>query len=90
MMILKPLGVSNSCNSTSSSSYSNATLVRVTHIDLSNSAHTVYCYSNSTTMKYSVVICGGESIILEKGSTDTINCSSIDTTVRIVPVAYRG
>ena len=90
MMILKPLGISNSCNSTSTNTYANATLVRVTHIDLSNSAHTVYCYSNSTTLKYSVVICGGESIILEKSPTDLINCSSVDTTVRIVPVAYKG
>ena len=90
MMILKPLGVSNSCNSTSASSYANSTLVRVTDISLSNAGHTVYCYSNSTTMKYSVVIVGGESIILEKAPTDLINCSSVDNSVRIVPVAYRG
>lgn len=90
MMILKPLGVSNTCNSTSSNTYGNSTLVRVSHHDLSNTAHTVYCYFSNTTLRYSIVIVGGESIILEKGATDTINCSSVDTTVRIVPIAYKA
>ena len=90
MMIIKPLGISNTCNSTSSSSYSNANLVRVTHYDNPNTAHTVYCYYANTTLKYSIVIAGGESIILEKSPTDTINCSSDDATVHIVPVAYKG
>jgi len=90
MMIIKPLGVSNTCNSTSSNSYSNASLVRITHIDNANSAHTVYCYYANATLKYSVVVCGGESVILEKGPTDTINSSSVDTTLRIVPIAYKA
>ena len=90
MMILKPLGISNTCNSTSASSYANSTLVRVTHNSLSNGAHTVYCYSNSTTLKYSIVVIGGESVILEKVPTDLINSSSVDTSLKIVPVAYRG
>jgi hypothetical protein len=90
MTIIKPLGVSNTCNSTSSSTYANAHLVRVTHYDNPNTAHTVYCYSADNTLKYSIIVAGGESVILEKNPTDTINCSSVDTTVRIVPVAYKA
>ena len=87
--IIKPLGISNNCNSTSSNTY-NASLVRITHYDNPNTAHTVYCYYSNNSLRYSIVIAGGESIILEKGPTDTINCSSTDTTVRIVPVAYKN
>jgi hypothetical protein len=88
--IIKPLGVSNTCNSISSNSYGNASLVRITHIDNANSGHTVYCYSNTGSLKYSVVVCGGESVILEKSPTDNINSSSTDTTLRIVPIAYKN
>jgi hypothetical protein len=87
--IIKPLGVSNTCNSTSSNTY-DASLVRITHYDNPNTAHTVYCYYANNTLRYSIVIAGGESIILEKGPMDTINCSSTDTTVRIVPIAYKN
>jgi hypothetical protein len=90
MTIIKPLGISNTCNSSSSNTYGNANLVRVTHYDNPNTAHTVYCYYANTTLRYSIVVAGGESVILEKGPTDTINCSSVDTTVRIVPVAYKA
>jgi hypothetical protein len=89
-MIIKPLGVSNSCNTISSNNYGNANLVRLTHISLSNGAHTVSCHHANGTLKYSVVILGGESVILEKSPTDTINCTSTDTTMRIVPVAYKN
>lgn len=89
-MIIKPLGISNNCNTVSSSDYANATLVRLSDISLSNSAHTVYCYYANATLRYSVVILGGESLILEKGATDTINSSSVDNTVRIVPIAYKA
>tara|TARA_R110000868_G_scaffold8796_4_gene44978 strand:+ start:429 stop:695 length:267 start_codon:yes stop_codon:yes gene_type:complete len=88
-MIIKPLGASNTCNTTSSSNYNNANLVRITHINLSNGAHTVSCYAN-TTLKYSIVVIGGESVILEKSPTDTINSTSTDTSIRIVPVAYKN
>lgn len=90
MMIIKPLGVSNNCNTISSSSYGNSTLVRVTDIALSNAGHTISCHYANTDLRYTVVLTGGESLILEKGPTDTINSSSTDNTVRIVPVAYKG
>jgi hypothetical protein len=89
-MIIKPLGASNTCNTTSSSNYNNANLVRITHIALTNASHTVSCHYANTTLKYSVVIVGGESIILEKSPTDTINSASVDTGLRIVPVAYKN
>jgi hypothetical protein len=89
-MIIKPLGVSNSCNSTSANTYANSTLVRVTYEANSNMGHTVYCYSNSSTLKYSIRLCGSESIILEKSPTDLINSTSVDTSVQIVPVAYKN
>ena len=90
MMIFKPLTTSGSCNTTSANSYGNSSLVRVTHIANTNEGHTISCYSNSSTLKYSIVLCGGESIILEKAPTDLINSTSVDTSVRIVPVAYKA
>jgi hypothetical protein len=89
-MIIKPLGVSNTCNTTSSNTYANANLVRITHIALTNAAHTVSCHHANGTLKYSLVIIGGESVILEKSPTDTINSASTDTGLRIVPVAYKN
>ena len=89
-MIIKPLGVSNNCNTISSNSYGNATLVRVTDIALSNAGHTVGCYYANDVLRYTVVLTGGESLILEKGPTDNINSSSTDNTVRIVPIAYKN
>jgi len=88
-MIIKPLGISNTCNTTTSDTYANANLVRISHIALSSAAHIVTCYTN-TTLKYSVVVLGGESVILEKSPTDTINSNSTDTSLRIVPVAYKN
>ena len=88
--IIKPLGISNSCNTTSSNSYSNVNLVRLTHIDNSDAMHTVYCYFANNSLRYSIDIVGGESINLEKGPTDTINSSSTDTSLRIVPIAYKN
>lgn len=89
-MVIKPLGVSNTCNTTSSNSYGNANLVRISDIALSNSAHTVNCHYANGTLKYSIVVIGGESVILEKSPTDTINSTSSDTSLRIVPVAYKN
>ena len=89
-MILKPLNISNNCNTTSSSNYNNANLVRVTDIALSNNAHTVNCHYANGSLRYTIVVTGGESVILEKGATDTINSSSTDNTLRIVPVAYKN
>jgi hypothetical protein len=89
-MILKPLSTSNSCNSTSADTYANSTLIRVTYEANTNQGHTVYCYSNSSTLKYSIRLCGGESIILEKAPTDLINSSSVDASIQIVPVAYKA
>jgi hypothetical protein len=89
-MIIKPLGISNNCNTVSSSNYGNANLVRVTDIALSNAGHTINCHYANGTLKYTVVIIGGESLLLEKSPTDTINSSSIDNSVRIVPIAYKN
>jgi len=89
-MILRPLGASNTCNTTSSSNYNNANLVRITHVALTSGVHVVSCHYANTTLKYSVVVTGGESVILEKSPTDTINSSSTDTSLRIVPVAYKN
>lgn len=89
-MIIKPLGVSNTCNTTSSNSYGNANLVRISHLALSTASHIVSCHYANATLKYSVVVLGGESVILEKSPTDTINSNSTDTSLRIVPVAYKN
>ena len=91
MIILKPLGVSNNCNTTSNSTYSNATLVRVSHFGLANDTpHTVQCYYTNNVLRYTTVVLGGESIILEKGTTDYINSTDATNSMRIVPVAYRN
>ena len=89
-MIIKPLGASNTCNTTTSNTYANANLVRISHISLSNASHIVSCHYANNTLKYSIVVIGGESVILEKSPTDTINSNSTDTSLRIVPVAYKN
>jgi hypothetical protein len=91
MIILKPLGISNNCNTTSNSSYSNATLVRVSHFGLANDTpHTVQCYYSNDTLRYTTVVLGGESIILEKSPTDYLNSTDATNSMRIVPVAYKN
>jgi hypothetical protein len=89
-MIIKPLGVSTICNTVTSNTYGNANLVRLSHYDNPNTAHTVYCYYANGALKYTCAVIGGESIILEKSPTDTINSSSTDASLRIVPVAYKN
>jgi hypothetical protein len=89
-MIIKLLGLSNSCNTSTSNTYANANLVKISHIAISNSAHTINCHYANGTLKFTTVILGGESMILEKSPTDTINSTSTDATVRIVPVAYKN
>jgi hypothetical protein len=89
-MIIRPLGLSNSCNTSTSNNYGNANLVKLSHIALSNAAHTINCHYANGTLKFTAVLLGGESMILEKSPTDTINSTSSDTSVRIVPVAYKN
>ena len=49
--ILKPLAVEAVCNTTTTNTYANATLVRVTCIGSSTAAHLVTCYYANASAK---------------------------------------
>jgi hypothetical protein len=91
MMIIKPLGITQVANtSTVANTFGNSTLIRVTHASALTTQAIINCYYTNNTIKYSTQIIGGSSMILEKGATDKVNCSSTDTSVWIVPVAYKS
>jgi|APGre2960657404_1045060.scaffolds.fasta_scaffold01146_12 hypothetical protein len=89
--IIKPLGVSVVCNTANINTYSNAKLVRLTCTANTANGYVVTCkYANGTT-NYSVVITGGQSLIVEKNPTDTLESNDIGTTlVRGTSIAYRN
>jgi hypothetical protein len=90
-MIIKPLGASQVANnSIAANTFANSTLIRVSHFDNVNTASYIYCYYANNTLRYSTLVVGGESIILEKGASDKVNCSSTDVSVQIVPVSYKS
>lgn len=84
---LKVLGVEQSCNTTANT-YGNNQLVRVVHIGLASAGHLVTCKYANGDVKYTVTIAGGDSLILSKGFTDTLQSNAADTSVLAVPVAY--
>ena len=90
-MIIKPLGPDQVANTaTAANTFSNSTLIRVSHYSNPNTASYIYCYYANGTLRYNSLVVGGESVIFEKGPTDLVNSSSTDMTVHIVPVAYKN
>ena len=91
MMIIKPLGLTQVANtSTVANTFGNSTLIRVSHYSNMNTSSIINCYYTNNTIRYSVLIVGGTNMVLEKGATDKVNCNSVDSTVHIVPVAYKS
>ena len=91
MMIIKPLGLTQVANTAvAANTFGNSTLIRVTHASALTTQSIIYCYYTNNAIRYSTQIIGGSSMILEKGATDKVNCSSTDLSVHIVPVAYKS
>ena len=89
--IIKPLGTESVCNTTTFSSYSNSTLVKMSHASAVTTRALITCKdSTNTTIKWTTSVIGGETIIVEKGATDILTSNSTDTSVVAVPVAYKN
>jgi len=88
--ILKPLALEAVCNTTTTNTYNAATLVRVTHMGTTASAHLVTCYYANTTAKYSISVVGGQEVLLVKNPTDYLSSNASDSSVQAVPVAFSG
>ena len=87
-MIFKPLANSDNCNTTPSS-YGNNVLVRVSKFNNPNTATVVICKANTGTQKWSILVLGGESVVLEKTATDTLETATSATDMRAVAVSYK-
>lgn len=88
-MIIKPLNSERSCNTTSNT-YGNNVLVRLTHTGAVTASHLVTCKYANGTVKYTISITGSTSLVLEKGTTDTLESSDTGTSIGAVAVAYRS
>jgi hypothetical protein len=87
--IIKPLGVSRSCN-TQSNTYGNNVLVFLTHSANPTSEHLVTCKYANGSVKYTIAIVGGTQLVLEKGATDTLESADTGTSVDAVAIAYKS
>ena len=87
--IVKPLGVSRSCN-TQSNTYGNNVLVYMTHSANPTSEHLITCKLANGAVKYTISIVGGTNLILEKGATDTLETTDTGTSVDAVAIAYKN
>ena len=89
--IIKPLGTESVCNTITFSSYSNSTLVKISHASAVTTLALITCKdSTNTTTKWTTSVIGGETIIVEKGATDIITSNNTSATLVAVPVAYKN
>jgi len=89
--IIKPLGTESVCNTATFSSYSNSTLVKISHASSITTLALITCKdSTNTTTKWTTSVIGGETIIVEKGATDIITSNNVAATLVAVPVAYKN
>ena len=89
--IIKPLGTESVCNTTTFSSYSNSTLVKISHASAITTLALITCKdSTNTTTKWTTSIIGGETLIVEKGATDILTSNNTAATLVAVPVAYKN
>jgi hypothetical protein len=89
--IIKPIGNTSSCNTSTFSSYGNSTLVKMTLADTTSVLAVITCKdSTNTTIKWSVSIVGGESFVIEKSSTDIITSNHSGVSLAATPVAYKN
>ena len=87
--IIKPLGVSRSCN-TQSNTYGNNVLVYLTHSATPTADHLITCKLANGAVKYTIIIGGGTNLILEKGATDSLETTDTGTSVHAVAIAYKN
>jgi len=89
--IIKPLGTSAVMNTVTYSAYGNNNLVRISHSSAVTTSTLITCKdSTNTNINWTVVIGGGESIIVQKNATDILTSNSTDTSVYAVAVAYKN
>jgi len=89
--VIKPFGLSESCNTSHVSAYSNAKLVRLTCSAATTVVHTITCKNADGDTNYSVTIVGGQSLLLEKSPTDTLESTDTGSTIlRGSPIAFRN
>jgi len=89
--IIKPLGTESVCNTTTFSSYSNSTLVKISHASAITTLALVTCKdSTNTTIKWTTSVIGGETIIVEKSPTDLLTSNNTAATLVAVGVAYKN
>ena len=87
--IIKPLGTERSCN-TQSNTYGGNILVRLTHSGAVTASHLVTCKYANSLVRYTISITGGTTLLLEKGTTDTLETSDTGTSVGAVAVSYKA
>jgi hypothetical protein len=89
--IIKPIGTTSSCNTSTFSSYANSTLVKMSLADSTSVLAVITCKdSSNTTTKWSVSIIGGESFIVQKDKTDIITSNHSGVSLAATPVAYKN
>ena len=89
--IIKPLGQVAVMNTVTFSAYSNSTLVYISHSSAVTTSALVTCKdSSNTNTNWSIVVIGGDSVIVQKGATDILTSNSTDTSLTAVPVAYKN
>jgi hypothetical protein len=89
--IIKPLGTESVCNTITFSSYSNSTLVKLSHASAVTTLALITCKdSTNTTTNWTMSVIGGETLIVEKGATDILTSNNTVATLVAVPVAYKN
>jgi hypothetical protein len=89
--ILKPLGNTAVMNTVNYSAYGNNNLVRISHSSALTTSVLVTCKdSTNTKVNWTLVIVGGDSVIVQKNATDILTSNSTDTSVSAVAVAYKN
>ena len=88
-VIIKPLGVESVSNTLTYSSYGNSGLVKFSHASAVTTLALITCRDSANTItKWTMSIIGGETLIVQKGSTDLLTSNNTATTLVAVPVAY--
>ena len=88
--VIKPLTSIITPNTTVTSTFGGNKLIKLTHTGSVTSYHIVTCkYANNDT-KWTIILTGGQDIILEKDPTDQITTNAADTSVSGVAIAYRN
>jgi hypothetical protein len=89
--VLKPLGNNIVSNSVVFSSVYGNPLVRITHSSATTGSALVTCKdSTNTNILWTMVITGGNEVIVQKNPTDLLTSNSTDTSLNMCPVAYKN